>query len=379
MKAALASPVLALASLVLALGAPLAAQQADRMQAGAILERYTFDDGSLVGGMSELTVPVLGNVSLGDRASLVLSTGYASVHLDSNDPMQLESRTLNSPLDTELRLDFGMVPDRLVTFVAATLPTGRKAVLEDQLAILVALANDAIGFSAPSLGSGGSVSGGFSTAFPVGRFALGVAATAVYSFSYEPVLSEGVSLTPGPEARIRVGLEGALAGRTYLRIAASGAARGKDKLDGQAGSGLGRRGIGYVTLEQGIGPLVLSLYGFDVYRGAPQLEATALGSAVLPRGNLLAGGASLNVSLTPGTSLVPSVEYRVAAAAVSVDSSELLRQASSIRAGAELRTRLSERLTLSLRGQGALGDVRQGSAFYDFTGYRVAAGVEVVP
>lgn len=368
-----------LLALLSAFASQLDAQQGERVRTGAIFENYTFEDGSVVGGISQLTIPVAVDVALGDRSALVLSTGYVSVHLDSNDPAQLPSRTLSGPLDTELRLDYQLLPDRLVTFVGVTAPTGRQAVLGDQLGILVALANDAIGFSAPSLGSGGSVTSGFSAAVPIGRFALGIAASGVYSFAYDPVLTEPVSLTPGAEVRVRLGLEGALATRTYVRIVASGAARQKDELDGTSSHGLGHRGIAYLTLEHGIGPVILALYAFDVYRGTPQLQETALGSAILPRGNLLAVGGSLNVTLTAGVSFAPSIEYRVAAAAESLDTSSMLRQASSFRAGAEVRTRLSERMILSIRAQGAFGDVRQGATFYDFTGYRASFSLDVVP
>jgi hypothetical protein len=358
--------------------APAAAQSPERLSGSAVFESYAFDDGYGVEDLAQMTVPIVLQTSFGSRAALVVSTGYVSVALDSRAE-NVPNQHVHGPLDTEARLDLSVIPDRLVSFIAATLPTGRQTVVDDQLSVMVALANDAIGFTAPSLGSGGSVSGGFSIALPLGRMAMGAAANAAYAFAYEPLLSQRVSLSPGAEVRVRLGLEGPLASRTYLRLAGSMAARQKDEVGGVTTHGLGRRVIGYVTLEQGIGPLLLSLYVFDVHRGSPQLEPTALGAAILPKGNLLAGGATITMALGTATSFVPSVEYRVAAAAPSVSESGLERQASSIRAGAELRRRIGPSLSISLRGQGIIGEVLQSATYFDFQGYRVGLTVGMTP
>lgn len=372
------STIRMLGAVTVLLVAPLGAQQAERVTGGPIFETYAFDGLYGVEDMTQMTVPLAMQSSFGSRAALVVSTGYVSVSMDSRDP-NIPNQRLHGPLDTEARLDLTTIPDRLMTFVAVTLPTGRQTVVDNQLSLLVALANDAIGFSAPSIGSGGSVSAGFSMALPLGRMALGAAANAAYAFAYEPVLSERVSLTPGAEVRARIGLEGALASRTYVRVAGSVAARQKDRLGGATTHGLGRRMIGYLTIEQGVGPLLLALYSFDVYRGSPQLEATAVGAAILPKGNLLAAGATLTVSLGIATTLIPSVEYRVAAAAPSVNASGLERQASSIRAGAEFRRRIGSDLSVGLRAQGAFGEVLQNATYFGFRGYRVGLTVGMTP
>jgi hypothetical protein len=366
-------------AVLLVLASPLAAQSSERLSASAFVEQYRFGDGYVVRRLSELTIPVAVNVALGRRASMVLSTGHVSVDLESADPAQIADQRLSGPLDTDVRLNWDVMSGRMVAFLAGVLPTGRQSVVADDLGVLVALTNDAIGFAAPSLGSGGSLGAGLSAAFPAGRLALGAAATAFYAFPYQPVAGEPVKLKPGAEVRGRVGLEGPLARRTYLRLAGSVAVRQQDELDGAVTHGLGNRFIGYVTIEQGLGPTLLSLYAFDVFRGSPQLEPTALGAAILPRGNLVAGGGTLTVALGRTTTLVPRAEYRIATAALDPESGRLVRQAASLRAGTDLRQRVGRGATLVLRGDGVWGDVRQGPDVFDFTGFRGAVQLEITP
>ena len=72
-------------------------------------------------------------------------------------------------------------------------------------------------------------------------------------------------------------------------------------------NGVGSRLITYLSLNQGLGAAKsFTLYGFDVLRGQPQLEQTAVGAAVLPRGNLLALGARFDLGLAPATTVSPN-------------------------------------------------------------------------
>ena len=365
--------------LALTAASPALGQHSERLRTAAFFEQYRFAPGYVVRSMSELTIPVALEVALGRRASLVLSTGYASVDLTSADTVQLADQRVEGTLDTEMRLNLELIPGRLVTFLSGALPTGQQTVAEEELSVLVALTNDAIGFATASLGTGGSAGTGFSAAFPIGRFAVGAAATALYSLPYQPVLSQTGDLRPGSELRLRMGLEGPLAARTYLRVAGSIAARQKDQVGGVTAHGVGHRAIGYLTLEQGMGPALVSLYAFNVYRGTPQLEPTVLGAAILPRGNLLAGGVNVAVSLNPATSLTPRVEYRLSTAAPSLEEPGLLRSGAVLRAGADLRRRLGRDRALVIQGDLVRGDALQGTTFYNVTGFRSAVQLEIIP
>lgn len=372
----------ALATLVWLTGLSLAAdahgQGAERLRSGAVHEQYTFADGGGITSISQSALPVAFDVSLGRRASLVLSTGYMAVALQGRDSLPF-TRQLSTPLDTELRLDVGVVPERVLAFVAGTVPTGRQSVREDDLSVLVALTNDAIGFSVPAFGSGGNVSAGLSVALPVGQWALGAAATAVYAFPFRPVVGSVAELLPGAELRARLGVEGRLTRRTYLRVGGSLLTRARDQLDGVASHTLGQRIIGSANLEQGLGPVLLGLYAFSVVRGAPQLEPTALGVAVLPRGNLTAVGTTATIPLGRATSVVPSIEYRVSAAAPTATGTVLERAASAMRAGLEVRRRLPADAVVSVRGEGALGETLLSGQYFGFGGYRAQVRLEVSP
>lgn len=367
------------AALLLALTAPIGAQEAERLRVSVLTEQYAFAPGYSVESVLQLTMPVVLDVGLGRRASLVLSTGMAAVTMHQRDTSGLSLRDLSSPLDTEIRLGVQVVPGRLESFIAATLPTGRQTILEEDLSILAALANDGVGFSTPTFGTGGSVAGGVAGAFPIGRFAIGGAANVLVAFPYQPVAGEPARLSPGTELRVRLGAEGTLAQRTYLRVAGSLVTRQRDRLDGIAAHGLGRRLVVYGNLEHGLGPLLVGLHLFNVSRGAPQLESTAFGVAVLPRGNLLVGGVNVAIALGSETSVAPFVEYRVSAAAPTAGGNALERQASAARAGAELRQQLSARSMFVLRLERTRGEVLEGLRYHALSGSRVGLRVEVSP
>jgi hypothetical protein len=272
-----------------------------------------------------------------------------------------------------------VVPGRLVLIATGSVPTGTKSVQPEQLAVLGAISSDVIGFSAGSLGSGGTVGGGFIGAVPLGRFALGFGATYKLPLSYQPVLGQDNMLQPGGEIRFRGGLEGALARRTYLRFAGIYARSSPDKVAGTTRHGVGTRLIGYLSLSQGIGSANVTVYGFDVFRGDPQIEQTAAGAAYLPRGNLLAIGGRVDLPLGLRTTVAPVFEYRVSAAAADTSATALQRLGGSVRTGVELRQVFSPRIAALLQGGGVFGNVVQAGDRIGFNGFRVAASLEVSP
>lgn len=367
-----------LTSVLALLAAPLAAQEPVRIRSAVFFEQYRFDAGFVVREMSEMTIPLLVDVPLGERVSLVASTGYVSVNLKSADPAQLGDQHLGGLMDTEVRLTMNVRPGRLITFLSGTLPTGQRTVAEDELSVLVTLANDGIGFATTSVGSGGNFGGGVSVAWPVGRLALGAAATGTYAFAYQPIAGQPQDLKPGTEVRLRLGLEGPFGRRGYVRTAWAMAMRQKDAFAGATQHGLGRRTIAYATVEQGVGAAVIGLHAFNVARGDPQLEPSALGSAVLPRGNLFAAGATLTTALGARASLTPRVEWRVSAAARDTGGTALVREASSLRAGADLRFRLGGGRTLVMQADRLGGEVLQAGSYYGMRGFRGAVHLEVV-
>ncbi|NIM48100.1 MAG: hypothetical protein GTN78_00705 [Gemmatimonadales bacterium] len=366
--------------LAAALTGELVGQNRIVARTAVLIEGYTFDSGLVYDKISEFTVPVSVSIPVGRLASVTLSGGYVSVDLTSADATLLADQAISGMLDTEVRVTLNVVPGRLLLIGTGAIPSGIKTVQQDELSILGALSSDLIGFSTSTVGTGGNVGGGFVGALPLGRYALGVGASYKQPLSYQPVSGRDSLLRQGGELRLRAGLEGPLARRTYLRFAGIYAARQKDQLGGQTKHGVGNRIIGYLALSQGLGSAMsVTLYGFDVFRSNPQIEPTALGAAILPRGNLLALGGRLAFALGRRTSFTPHAEYRISAIAVDTSDTTLRRAGSTVRMGAELRHGFGWRTAVVLQGSGVFGNVVQAGRDINLRGFRAALKLELIP
>ncbi len=346
-------------------------------RSAVIFESYSLGDGLGFSDVSELTIPITFTFRLGEFGTLTASTGYAAITVKQDGQ---EDITLSGALDSEARLSINILENRLVLLVTGAAPTGMGTIESSKFSILPAIANDVIGFAAGDLGSGGYVGSGFAGAFPVGQMALGVGATFRQTFEYEPVRDSPTRLKPGSEVRLRTGLEGPVGTRSYLRIAGIFSIRQKDRIDDVTVNGVGNRFTGYVSFNQGIGATSLTLYTFGVTRSDPRIESTALGAAVLPRGNLFAFGAQWSLAVSRGVSFVPTAEYRVSNAAPDATSSDLEKLGSAVRFGAKLRAETGSNTTLVLQGSGLTGELRQlagTTPFSDVSGFRAAVHFEV--
>ena len=371
------------ASLLVLTSIPLHAQSPFQMRAAGFYESYAFktDVGSLqLKNIAEMAVPIGMNFRFGRVGDLALSTGWANVKLQSKDRNVLPDQTITGLLDTEARLSLNVIPGNLMVLVNGAVPTGVKTVSENELAVLGALASDIIGFSAPQMGSGGSVGGGFAGAIPAGRFALGLGGTYRLPLSYVPVSDRAGELKPGQEFRFRGGLEGPLARRTYLRLAGIYAIRSKDEIDASLQNGVGNRIVGYLSLNQGIGSSTLVIYGFNVFRSDPQIEATATGAAVLPRGNLTTAGMRWTFPLGVDMTVGPRAEFRNSLTADSDADTALKSAGRSLRAGVDLRRRVNEQLAFVIQADGIKGCmVDANRTLVGFQGFRLAVHTEITP
>jgi hypothetical protein len=374
---------LALVAAVVA-ASPLQAQIRVATRAAVFGETYSFDAGPGVqfSRISEITVPLGVTVPLGRFGDLHLSGGYVNVRLDSDS---VADQTISGLLDTELRLSWNAIPGRLVVFANAGLPTGTKTITQEQLSLVAVVATDVIGFAASTVGSGGGVGGGFAGAVPLGRsWALGLGGGVRGPFSYQPIVGDTTSLQPGIDVRLRLGVEGSLARRTYLRAAAVFAHRSKDEVGGTTRNGVGNRFIGYLSLEQGVGNAALSLYAFDVYRANPQIEQTAVGAALIPRGNLLGAGAQFVLRLNRTMTLTPRVEFRLSSQAPDTSGTGatddgLRLFGESLRFGADWRYTFDPQWSVVLQADGATGFIAPEVEHVGFWGGRAAIHVEWTP
>ncbi|MFQ6046560.1 MAG: hypothetical protein ACE5PT_09450 [Gemmatimonadales bacterium] len=372
---------MALAALLVALPSGAAAQGVTSVRSAVLYESYDFGGGIFVDKVSELTIPVVVNLQLARNIAMTLSGGFASVNLTSSDPEELPNQSLSGPLDTELRLSLNVVPRRLVVLATGAVPTGNKSVAREELAILGVLSSDVIGFSAANLGAGGNFGGGLVGAIPIGRWALGYGGTFRQPMEYQPIRGiADTTLSPGSEFKLRAGLEGPVARRTYFRFAGIYAARQKDKVSGATRNGIGNRLIGYLSINHGIGGRgsSITLYAFDVFRGDPQIEPTAVGAAVFPRGNLVAAGVRVALGGRSMT-VTPRVEYRISAQAADTSDTTLRRAGLSWRFGVDVRRRLTSRASAVIQLGGITGNVVQSGTNIGLSGFRVGAHLEYRP
>lgn len=363
---------------LLAAPTAVAAQGDLDIRVSTLFESYSFGAGLPFSRVSEFTVPLAVTYQLGRFGSVALSSGYATVSLTSSDPTQLPDQTISGVLDTEARLSVNVVPGRLVALFTGSLPTGVKTVAFQELSILGAISSDVIGFSTSNFGTGGSVGGGFAGAVPLGRMAVGFGATYKRSMEYQPIQGRPDELRPGAELRLRTGIEGPLARRTYIRIAGIYARRGKDDISGATQNGVGNRFIGYAAVNHGLGSNQITLFVFDVFRGDPQIEQTLTGAALLPRGNLFGAGGEVTIPIGVTSSLIPRFEFRHSTAALDEVNTSLEKLGQSLRVGADFRARAMQNVAVVAHVDALTGSVRQSGADIGITGFRIALHIELM-
>jgi len=364
---------------LLALPATAASQLRQGANGAVLYESYSFDTGLGYTDLSELTVPLTVSAPLGNRAILTLSGGFANIRL-SGDPDYGESdQELSGLIDTEARLVIDLIPDRLSFLATGTLPTGMESLELGEERVLSAVSSHVLGLSATRLGGGGQGGAGFVAAVPAGQMALGLAATYTHSTAYNPVAGQDLEWKPGAEVRGRAGLEGTVAPRSYLRIAAIFAARQADQLDGEDRGEVGNQIHGYAALNQGVGRSSLTLYAFDSYRSAPQIESTSVGAVLVPKGNLIALGAKLDLPVARDSRLVPKAEFRTFSEAPrdGSDDGSLESAGTTFRVGADFKKPLSPEWSVVFETSGLFGNVGAGNgATVGVTGFRGGVHLE---
>lgn len=370
-------PLFALALLVPA-AASLAAQPDVRVSVSGSIESYAFDPGFTFSRVTQYAVPVGIQATFGEVADVTVSTGYLNVALTSRDTEQLPDQDLSGALDTEVRLGWHVVPRRVIAFVTGVLPTGTQTVSQEQLTILGVLASDVIGFRVPIPGSGGGAGGGFGAAFPLGAsWSAGIGGSVRVPFSYQPLTGVTDEIKPGTDMRVRVGVEGSLARRTYLRVAGMFARQGDYQVADTGRAGVGNRMMGHLSLNQGVGRGALTVYAFDVFRGS----AEVVGASVLPRGNLIGAGLRYELPLGPRVTAIPRAEFRHSDQATA-DDDTLRKAGNGWRFGADLQFDVAGPLRVVAQGDGLFGSLRPGDAaaeLVDMSGWRAGLFLEWRP
>jgi hypothetical protein len=358
----------------------LSAQANVGVNTAFLFEKYSFDSDLSYSEVTEMTLPFTFTAPLGRGSAFTLSGGYTWVTVATPSGESQAEQAVSGLIDTEARLVVGLVPDRFNLLLTAVAPTGMEALEVEDEAVLTALSSPVIGFSTTNLGTGGNVGAGLVGALPLGDMALGIAGSYTHPLAYIPVVGQTSEWKPGGELRIRAGLEGTVAPRTYIRVATIFGVRKKDQVDGEERGGLGNQLHTYFSLNHGIESAALSFYAVNSYRSAPQIEATAVGAVRLPKGNLFALGAKVEIPVTRETRFVPQVEYRRLAEAPrdGTGDGSLESAGSTFRVGADLRLPLNQRFAVVVEANGLFGNVGAGEgATAGVSGFRAGLHLEV--
>lgn len=216
--------------------------------------------------VTQLYLPVVGSLRLGRKIDLVVSGAFAqsTVSREGSDDL-----TLSGASDVTAQLFARLAHNRVLLQGGVGLPSGKKELDPEELAVAQILAHPLLGFRLKTYGQGLDLSGGAAAALPLGpRAALGLGAGFV-SHGKFTLVDGGDDYQPGLESSVSIGLD--LGGRASGKGNASGAGAplrvdvsyrtfGKDQLAGsdlfqegaqieaQAALALGRRGPRFTAL-----------------------------------------------------------------------------------------------------------------------------------
>jgi len=353
----------------------LAAQAATTIaRTGVTFESYSFGSGLAFNRLSELTIPVSVTQRIaGGRLVLDLGTAFVRASVsEAGGGGGGQAITHSGLVDTDLRATYSILPGKLVFNLVGTIPTGATAVPDTTIPLFGATGTHLLGFTTPSFGSGGAISGGFASAVTMGEnWAVGMGASYRYAASYVPVQG-GDEMSPGGEVRARLGIEGPFGGGKYFRGALVYTTTAANDLGASRQSTIGDRVLGYAAVSMPFGNSHLSMYGWDMRRLRARNTASA-GTLPVPRGNVLAVGARLDRPMGPKATLSPLLEFRHELTGPG-QSMEVLGYL--LRAGTDLRYRLSDRATGVIQAQLAFGTLHDEGTSVSIVGPRLGVMIE---
>jgi hypothetical protein len=154
--------------------------------------------------VAQVHVPFTASVGLGASTDLVVSgaLGFSSLKPDSG-----RSLTLNGPADVTAQAFLRAAGNRLLLQVGVNLPTGKRKLGTDQLAVSRALAHPLLAFRLKQYGQGTDLNAGLAVALPLAPAAtLGVGAGRIFRGAYP--LGDGMKdFEPSGETAISTGLD----------------------------------------------------------------------------------------------------------------------------------------------------------------------------
>lgn len=202
MRAVLRRSILAV-SLTALCSSPLAAQwyESASVLAAPTFTSLTFGSGAASRTVSQLSLPLVVLLPIGEKFSLDVSTALASSVVTANDSVTSE---INGITDTQIRANYRLGADNVLLTVGINIPTGQYSVPEGQQEAAGQIGNDFLFFPISSMGNGLAMTGGVAYARPLGTWNLGAGGSARRSseFAAFSVASEDLRFTPADEYRL---------------------------------------------------------------------------------------------------------------------------------------------------------------------------------
>jgi hypothetical protein len=277
-----------------------------RIIAGAEFYGVSFDPGLGAKSVSEIVAPLGVAIPVGPRFAFDAGTYLVSATRKAETG---ETATISGLTDLTLRAGYQLVPDAVALTVSVNLPTGQSSLDADQVLVAGATATDLVPFPVTSFGSGFNVTSGAAVAVPVGGWALGAAGSFRFNGDYQPSADTSVTLTPGAEYRLRLGMDRVVGqGRVSFGVTFSTFSRdefGVDQVNG------GQRLITQGSWSFPVGNANVALYLWDINRTSDSTAAAScpFASCAQAKENTVALGATASVR-TGRHTLRPALEYR---------------------------------------------------------------------
>lgn len=274
---------------------------------GAYFESYEFLDPALAGfeRLSLISAPFGARAPLIDRLGLEVSGSFARAEVEYTDGTEV---SLSGLTDTEVRLSFDVVPDRVTLSAGILLPTGNSTHSEDEASLAGLIAADLIPFRVSNWGSGGGAGLISTLVVPAGDFAFGVTAGYTIGREFEPAEEEELAYRPGDELRVRVAVERTIGSSAKASLLLGGQVYRDDEFAGTSVFQPGNRfeGMGSFSFAVGAGSAGV-VYGGLQHRGSSTLVLEELET---PEQTLILTGGGMRIPAGFAT-FVPSVDLRL--------------------------------------------------------------------
>ena len=308
---------------------------------GVEVRGLSFQSGLGIKKVTQIAVPFAAVWQAGSRLSFDLGGRYATV---SRTDESGASTSLSGVTDIQVRGMYQLARDVAVLTVSVNLPTGKTKLTPDQLPVAGIIASDMLPFAVTNFGSGFNVTSGLALAVPVGGWALGVAGSYRANGSDTPVADTGpagASYKAGGEFRVRIGAD-RIVGQSRVSVGVTYSSYGDDTFGNSPLFQSGKRFIPQASWTFPVGNMGLTLYAWDMYRGA---GSVLINGTNTEKRNVLTVGAAASVQ-TGRSVLRPQIEFRnyTSGLCLGAVSSSLCAAGKLVSLGARYQLAVSERV-----------------------------------